>query len=396
MIAIEAAAPAKGRRLPSQMARGSMALAMCYLAAMMLLTNTLVREDFTTLGARRKTGPNAAALDQCCCSFERPWTTAAAISKAPSITTLALRKGRLSGRPLLQLMPKKWTPDEDKKLRDAVAQAGGAPESVWVQRAWESIAECVGRESKPCAERWHNHLAPGLETGKPTVVEDAAMIIVYARFGPMWVALARVLRRGPKPFADRWSTIKNAAATLDLTLAPREAVSADAVARVLRDLQHGGASYDADVVADALESVGRAFTPEIAVPNARGLAEAVGNALAEMPPAPVEPKPKRQRVRKPAPPAPTPGAPVARTIPRREKRRPLLLTAAAPSSDDAAGIRKSHWDCWGVYCLHIHSHFGMADSAPRMADYGDSPRANGTSWVPNPMAGSPRLRFWSS
>ena len=325
MIAIEAAAPAKGRRLPSQMARGSMALAMCYLAAMMLLTNTLVREDFTTLGARRKTGPNAAALDQCCCSFERPWTTAAAISKAPSITTLALRKGRLSGRPLLQLMPKKWTPDEDKKLRDAVAQAGGAPESVWVQRAWESIAECVGRESKPCAERWHNHLAPGLETGKPTVVEDAAMIIVYARFGPMWVALARVLRRGPKPFADRWSTIKNAAATLDLTLAPREAVSADAVARVLRDLQHGGASYDADVVADALESVGRAFTPEIAVPNARFMAELVGNELAALPPAAAAPK-------KPKKPAPV-GVP----RPRPRGRAPRDGSGEPATWDAAAG-----------------------------------------------------------
>jgi hypothetical protein len=195
----------------------------------------------------------------------------------------------------------RWTRDEDEELRKAVAQAGGAPESVsGAGRAWESIAECVGRESKPCAERWHNHLAPGLETGKPTVVEDAAMIIVYARFGPMWVALARVLRRGPKPFADRWQVIKGHAEQLGLTLAPGEAVSADAVARVLRDLQHGGASYDAAAIADALEKVGRAFTPEIAVPNARFLAELVGNELAALPALP-------------APPAPTPGGRRTRT-----------------------------------------------------------------------------------
>ena len=258
LIAIEVAAPGNAGRLPSQMGRGSMAQAMCYLAAIMRWPNPHVSIPRFQIAACQA-GCTAAYWQRCGDEALSITSAIAVLSKNRAITASALRKERLPGsRPLLQLpMGDHWSAEQDGKLRDAVAQSGGAPESVsGAGRAWESIAECVGRESKLCAERWHNHLAPGLETGKPTVVEDAAMIIVYARFGPMWTVLARVLRRGPKLFANRWRTIKKAAATLDLTRAPREAVSADAVARVLRALHGGAASYDAAVVADVITEVG--------------------------------------------------------------------------------------------------------------------------------------------
>ena len=88
----------------------------------MLLTNTLVIDIFETPRLGCHTGAKTASLDENCCSFERPWTTAAAVSNAPSITKLALRKGRLSGSSSLGqlLMAGRWKADEDCKLREAV------------------------------------------------------------------------------------------------------------------------------------------------------------------------------------------------------------------------------------------------------------------------------------
>ena len=79
--------------------------------------------------------------------------------------------------------------------------------------------------------------------------------------------LARMLRRGPTTFSKRWLKIKRDAAELQLTFAPRKAVSAGDVARVLQAL-HGddAASYNADAVAAEVtrsQSRGRkSFTAE--------------------------------------------------------------------------------------------------------------------------------------
>ncbi len=310
LIAIEVAAPANAGRLPSQMGCGSMAQAMGYPAVIMLLTNTLAIVKFETPRLGCHTGAKTASLDENCCSFARLWTTAAAAQNTRAEKPPALRTGCLSGsRPLLQLLMAKWTADEDDKLRGAVDEFGagiGAPENTWkgpsVQFNWARHSERVGRTAEACASRWWNFLAPGLETGEWTASDDAANLLSRSLFGLSTYTLAPLLRRGPVPFTKRWDTIKKAAEPLGLTLAPGEAVSADAVARVLRALPHGAASYDATAVADALESVCRAFTPETAVPNARELAEEVGNELAALPPPPVDRAPKRRRVRKSAAP----------------------------------------------------------------------------------------------
>ena len=264
---------AAGRRLPSQMARGSMAQAMYQLAAIMLLRNTLVKVRFETPEVGCQIGANTAALDQCCCSLARLRTTSAAAKKTLAEKPPALRKGFSGSRPQL-LMSKwaKWTADEDGKLRGAVDEFGagrGAPENTCmgskVKDAWARHSERVGRTAEACARRWWNFLVPGLVTGASTAAEDAAMIILYTRIGPMWAAHARVLHRGPNILAKRWSyDIKTAAESLELTLEPGQAVSAKTVARVLRALPHGAASYDAAAVVDAVVSVGRASMPEIA------------------------------------------------------------------------------------------------------------------------------------
>ena len=255
------------------MARGSMALAVCYLAAGMLLQNTLVIVRFEPLRVGCQTGANTASLDENCCSLARLRTSSAAAQKTLAEKPPALHKNYLSGsRPLLQLLMAKWTADEDGKLRGAVDEfgAGGdALENTWqgqmVKDAWARHADRVGRTAESCARRWWNFLVPGLVTSEWTAAEDAAMIILYTRIGPMWAAHARVLHRGPNILAKRWSyDIKTAAESLELTLEPGQAVSAKTVARVLRALQHGAASYDAAAVVDALVSVGRASMPEIA------------------------------------------------------------------------------------------------------------------------------------
>ena len=349
LIAIEVAAPAKAGRLPSQMARGSMALAMCYLAAIMRWPNPHVSIPLFQI-ATCQAGCTAAYWQRCGDEALAITSAIAVLSKNRAITASALRKDRLPGSSSLAqlLMADKWTAGEDDTLRDAVAQAGGAPESVvWTGRAWESIAARVpGRTAWACAERWHNQLKPGLVTGPSTAVEDTTTMLVTSLFGTSWAELARVLRRGRKHLRTQWASIRKAAERLELTLAPGEAVSAKTVARVLQVLHGDAASYDAAAVENVITEFGysdysRRVFHAAEVSKGVALAKAVGTALAALPPAPVEPKPKRQRVRKPAPPAPTPGAPVARTIPRREKRRPLLLTAAAPSSDDAAAARAS-------------------------------------------------------
>ena len=152
MIAIEVAAPAKGRRLPSQMARGSMAQAMGYPVVIMLLTNTLAIVNFETLRVGCQIGVKTASLDENFCSFARLWTTAAAVSKAPSITTQAQHTDRLPGsRPLMEVKKGPWNAEEDDKLRGAVDEFGagrGAQENTWqgrkVKDAWaRSLAALV-------------------------------------------------------------------------------------------------------------------------------------------------------------------------------------------------------------------------------------------------------------
>ena len=151
MIAIEVAAPAKAGRLPSQMARGSMAQAMGYPVVIMLLTNTLATWDFETRDARSPSGLKVASLDENCGSFARIWTTSAAAQKTIAEKPPALRKGCLSGsRPQLLMA---WTAVEEQALRDAVEQQpGGAPKSVGPSEARQSNCNRQSRFDSSTAE----------------------------------------------------------------------------------------------------------------------------------------------------------------------------------------------------------------------------------------------------
>ena len=272
------------------MGRGSMAQAMCRLAAIMLLRNTLVIVNFETPLVGCQIGAKTASLDENCCNFARFWITTAAAQKTLAEKPPALHKDHLPGSSsLLQLqMALKWTDASDQQLRDAVAQAGGAPKSVSGGGAWESIAARVpGRTAGACAQRWYNQLKPGLVTGPSTAVEDTTTMLVTSLFGTSWAELAPVLHRGPAILKDRWNKdIKMAAKQLQLTLKPGEAVSAKTVARVLQVLHGGAASYDAAVVENAIKELGAAAFLRVAeVSNGVALAKAVGTALAALPPA---------------------------------------------------------------------------------------------------------------
>ena len=75
-----------------------------------------------------------------------------------------------------------WTPGEDEKLRDAVAEG---------PVKWASVASAVGtRNAKQCRERWHYNLNPEIKKGRWTGDEDA--LIAALPHGD-WARVAKAL-----------------------------------------------------------------------------------------------------------------------------------------------------------------------------------------------------------
>jgi hypothetical protein len=85
----------------------------------------------------------------------------------------------------------KWTTDEEKKLEDAVPAHG--------EKNWEEIAALVpGRTSKQCRSRWQNTLVsstdPATALGKWTADEDRKLVdVVKAHGGKNWLAIAALM-----------------------------------------------------------------------------------------------------------------------------------------------------------------------------------------------------------
>jgi hypothetical protein len=95
--------------------------------------------------------------------------------------------------------PRRWTPDEDAALREAVQTLG--------DRRWKLIAACVpGRDHVQCLQRWRKALAPGLRKGHWDAAEDEALL-EQLRLNPHnWGEVAAAIPgRTPKQCRERWA-----------------------------------------------------------------------------------------------------------------------------------------------------------------------------------------------
>ena len=77
----------------------------------------------------------------------------------------------------------KWAPEEDARLRAAVALLGVAQ--------WAVVAATVGTRTRAqCLHRWRSTLSPAIVRSKWTSAEDARLVAAVARHGWRWTHVA--------------------------------------------------------------------------------------------------------------------------------------------------------------------------------------------------------------
>lgn len=82
-----------------------------------------------------------------------------------------------------------WTPDEDERLKQAVAVFG---------HAWVDVASFVeGRNNEQCRDRYQEYLSPSVAKGKWTEDQDAALLKAVEEVGlGKWKEVSKVLNIG--------------------------------------------------------------------------------------------------------------------------------------------------------------------------------------------------------
>eukprot|EP00984_Skeletonema_dohrnii_P010679 scaffold4190_cov91-Skeletonema_dohrnii-CCMP3373.AAC.4 len=86
---------------------------------------------------------------------------------------------------------RRWTEEEDTKLRRLVAAAEENDLVVWRDVATKMVA----RNANQCRERWTNHLRPGIRRGNWLAVEDETIERLQKTIGNQWSTIASNLDR---------------------------------------------------------------------------------------------------------------------------------------------------------------------------------------------------------
>jgi hypothetical protein len=92
----------------------------------------------------------------------------------------------------------KFTPEEDSKLLELVAQLG--------PKRWIEVSAQLGtRNPRQCRERYNNYLNPELRQGLWTAEEDALLEKKYREMGAKWNKISKFfVNRSDNSLRNRW------------------------------------------------------------------------------------------------------------------------------------------------------------------------------------------------
>ncbi|TYZ57903.1 hypothetical protein PybrP1_004548, partial [[Pythium] brassicae (nom. inval.)] len=112
---------------------------------------------------------------------------------------------------------KRWTPEQDEALRQAVSELG---QRNWMDNllmetmlkgydSWREVAAQIpGRTAKQCRERWRNRLDPNINKAPFTENEDNIIQQAYEKLGNRWTQIAELLPgRTEDSVKLRWKTL---------------------------------------------------------------------------------------------------------------------------------------------------------------------------------------------
>lgn len=120
-----------------------------------------------------------------------------------------------------------WSPEEDRKLLDAIQLYGP---SNWVR-----ISQSLGsRTPKQCRERYHQNLKPSLNRNPITAEEGQLIVELVGKYGKRWAEIARHLNgRSDNAIKNWWNGGANR----------RRRASSHAVLQEMRDVQPPAYSF---------------------------------------------------------------------------------------------------------------------------------------------------------